>query len=229
MPKFMAVHTLPEPMESSAVVPIAKKVRANCTFDAYWVGTQVQLNDEGNARAQMKKILYLLLIILSVLPCVVAFEELEALDFTKFKEHDKDDKITVVSPTRVEWNQLDRSRDAGLTKKFEKEYLGDFIITFEFCFTDIEAGNNENRQIIRLIKLISKIGKKKPQPRNSLTFYVEQSDDKDDQGYSVFFEKSDGTNIWVNVGTTFYTGVTYYVKIQRIQDEFYYRFLQTLP
>ena len=48
MPKFMAVHTLPEPMESSAVTPIAKKVRANCTFDAYWVGTLVQLNDEGN-------------------------------------------------------------------------------------------------------------------------------------------------------------------------------------
>ena len=48
MPKFMAVHTLPEPMESAAVVPIAKKVRANCNYDAYWVGTQVQLNDEGN-------------------------------------------------------------------------------------------------------------------------------------------------------------------------------------
>ena len=43
----MAVHTLPEPMESEAVAPIAKKVRANCTFDAYWVGTQVQLNDKG--------------------------------------------------------------------------------------------------------------------------------------------------------------------------------------
>jgi hypothetical protein len=47
MPKYMAIHTLPEPMEGDAVAPIAKKVKANCTFDAYWVGTQVQLNDEG--------------------------------------------------------------------------------------------------------------------------------------------------------------------------------------
>ena len=43
----MAVHTLPEPMENEAVAPLARKVAANATLEAYWVGTQVQLNDEG--------------------------------------------------------------------------------------------------------------------------------------------------------------------------------------
>jgi hypothetical protein len=47
MPKYMAIHTLPEPMEGDAVAPIAKKVKAYSTLDAYWVGTWVQLNDEG--------------------------------------------------------------------------------------------------------------------------------------------------------------------------------------
>ena len=47
MPKYMAIHTLPEPMETEAVAPLARKVAANATLDAYWVGTQVQHNDKG--------------------------------------------------------------------------------------------------------------------------------------------------------------------------------------
>ncbi len=43
----MAIHTLPEPMANEDVTPLAKKVAANATLEAYWVGTQVQLNDEG--------------------------------------------------------------------------------------------------------------------------------------------------------------------------------------
>ncbi len=47
VPKYMAIHTLPEPMANEDVTPLAKKVAAYATLDAYWVGTQVQLNDEG--------------------------------------------------------------------------------------------------------------------------------------------------------------------------------------
>ena len=47
MPKYMAIHTLPEPMETEAVAPLARKVAANATLNAYWVGTQVQHNDKG--------------------------------------------------------------------------------------------------------------------------------------------------------------------------------------
>jgi hypothetical protein len=47
VPKYMAIHTLPEPMETEAVAPLARKVAANATLDAYWVGTQVQHNDKG--------------------------------------------------------------------------------------------------------------------------------------------------------------------------------------
>ena len=47
MPKYMAIHTLPEPMETEAVTPLARKVAENATLDAYWVGTQVQHNDKG--------------------------------------------------------------------------------------------------------------------------------------------------------------------------------------
>ncbi len=47
MPKFMAVHTMPEPVEAEAIAPLAKKVKANSTLDAYWVGSWTQLNEEG--------------------------------------------------------------------------------------------------------------------------------------------------------------------------------------
>jgi hypothetical protein len=47
VPKYMAIHTLPEPMKSEDVDPLARKVAANATLDAYWVGTQVQLDDKG--------------------------------------------------------------------------------------------------------------------------------------------------------------------------------------
>jgi len=34
LPKFMAIHTLPEPMETEAITPLAKKVAANAeVFD----------------------------------------------------------------------------------------------------------------------------------------------------------------------------------------------------
>jgi len=49
VPKFIALHTLPQPGEVEAAVPIAKKVKAYSTLDAYWVGTWVQLNKEGKA------------------------------------------------------------------------------------------------------------------------------------------------------------------------------------
>jgi hypothetical protein len=47
LPKFLAIHTLPEPMEAESVTPLAKKVKSYCTLDAYWVGSWVQLNDDG--------------------------------------------------------------------------------------------------------------------------------------------------------------------------------------
>ena len=34
-------------METEAITPLAKKVAANATLDAYWVGTSAQLNEEG--------------------------------------------------------------------------------------------------------------------------------------------------------------------------------------
>ena len=49
MPKYMAIHTLTEPMATEDMTPLANKIAANATLDAYWVGTQVQLNDEGKA------------------------------------------------------------------------------------------------------------------------------------------------------------------------------------
>lgn len=45
MPKFMAIHTLPEPMNVDPA--LAKKVASSCTMDAYWVASQAQLNEEG--------------------------------------------------------------------------------------------------------------------------------------------------------------------------------------
>jgi len=47
MPKFLAVHVLPSPMTTEQGTPLAKKVKANSTVDAYWVRSWGQSNKEG--------------------------------------------------------------------------------------------------------------------------------------------------------------------------------------
>ncbi|MGB9854446.1 MAG: nickel-binding protein [Candidatus Bathyarchaeales archaeon] len=44
--KFLAVHTMPTPLTREEALAIARKVKDNCTVDAYWVKSWVQLNDE---------------------------------------------------------------------------------------------------------------------------------------------------------------------------------------
>jgi hypothetical protein len=46
MGKFLAIHPLPGiTLEEGA--PIAKMVKANSTLDAYWVGSWIQMNEQG--------------------------------------------------------------------------------------------------------------------------------------------------------------------------------------
>ena len=47
MGKFLAVHTLPSPATIEQATPIGKAAKANSTLDAYWVGSWLQLNQEG--------------------------------------------------------------------------------------------------------------------------------------------------------------------------------------
>jgi hypothetical protein len=47
MPKFLAVHVLSSPKTTEQGAPLAKKVKANITVDAYWVRSWGQLNKEG--------------------------------------------------------------------------------------------------------------------------------------------------------------------------------------
>jgi hypothetical protein len=47
MPKFLAVHVLKTPLTVEQGSPIAKKVRAYSTVDAYWVRSWAQFNKDG--------------------------------------------------------------------------------------------------------------------------------------------------------------------------------------
>jgi len=47
MPKFLVIHPLKAPVTAEEVAPLAMKVVANCTLDAYWLGSWAQLNAEG--------------------------------------------------------------------------------------------------------------------------------------------------------------------------------------
>ena len=48
MAKFIAVHPLETPLTSDEVAPSARRVKAESTLDAYWVGSWLVLNEEGN-------------------------------------------------------------------------------------------------------------------------------------------------------------------------------------
>ena len=47
MGKFLAVHTLPSPTTTEQAAPIAKAVKAGSSADAYWVGSWLQMNEQG--------------------------------------------------------------------------------------------------------------------------------------------------------------------------------------
>jgi hypothetical protein len=47
MGQFLAIHTLPSPTTTEEATPIAKAVKANSSADAYWVGSWLQLNEQG--------------------------------------------------------------------------------------------------------------------------------------------------------------------------------------
>jgi hypothetical protein len=47
MGKFLAIHPLPSPTTVEEATPIAKAVRTNVSTDAYWVGSWLQLNEQG--------------------------------------------------------------------------------------------------------------------------------------------------------------------------------------
>ena len=48
MPKFMVVHPMDDPVTIEEARPIAQKAKKmNTNVDAYWVGSWLQLNEEG--------------------------------------------------------------------------------------------------------------------------------------------------------------------------------------
>jgi hypothetical protein len=47
MGKFLAVHTLPSPTTAERATPMGKAVKANSGADAYWVGSWLQMNEQG--------------------------------------------------------------------------------------------------------------------------------------------------------------------------------------
>ena len=48
MPKFLAIHPFPKPVSLKEGTPLAKKVQATSTVDAYWVRSWGQLNEKGD-------------------------------------------------------------------------------------------------------------------------------------------------------------------------------------
>ena len=45
--KFLAIHPLETPLAAEESAPLAKKIKAGCKLDAYWVKSWAQLNAEG--------------------------------------------------------------------------------------------------------------------------------------------------------------------------------------
>ena len=49
MAKFILFHPLPVPMELSQVEPVARLAKRFSGADAYWIGSQVQIDAQGKA------------------------------------------------------------------------------------------------------------------------------------------------------------------------------------
>jgi hypothetical protein len=133
-------------------------------------------------------------------------------DFTTFTARTRADVISV-NQSHVSWDHMDRTFECNVSKSYGPGHFGDFEHKFEFEFHSIEAGDENERQILILWQLSVETGFR---PENMMLLYPFQLDSIDDRFRICFWQRSEGNRQFVFIGDyVFSTRKTYYVTISR--------------
>ena len=136
-------------------------------------------------------------------------------DFTEYRETDPDNSISV-STNRVSWDNMDRDIGRNIWREYDTVYSSDFVHKFTFSIEQIEAGDVNPREIVRLWTLKG--------DDVSLILYAVQANSIDNIYNLVFFQKDQHGNIFVYYSSddndSLSVGEVYYATITKQDDEY---------
>ena len=134
-------------------------------------------------------------------------------DFTEYGKTDPGNSL-IVSTSRVSWMNMDRSTGRNIWREYDADFSSDFVHKFTFSIEQIEAGDKDPREIVRLWTL--KGGDV------SLIFYAVQANSVDDVYNVVFFQKDQHDNWFVYYSSddneALSVGEVYYATITKRDD-----------
>jgi DNA repair exonuclease SbcCD nuclease subunit len=136
------------------------------------------------------------------------------VDFNDFIEIDPDYRISIPYPNRVNWNQMNRSLERMLFKRYEEEDFKHFIHHLDFRLENFTTGTGGNRLIIAIWK-IAQTERGSPE-WNFTHLYAEQVGGQTTVYQTVFNQRVNGENTFVHIGPEILVpNQTYYATIIR--------------
>ena len=134
-------------------------------------------------------------------------------DFTEYGKTDPGNSL-IVSTSRVSWMNMDRSTGRNIWREYDADFSSDFVHKFTFSIEQIEAGDKDSREIVRLWTL--KGGDV------SLILYAVQANSVDDIYNLVFFQRDHHGN-WFDYyssddDNSLSVGEVYYATITKRDD-----------
>ena len=134
-------------------------------------------------------------------------------DFNEYRKIDPDNSLTV-STSRVSWINMDRSIGRNMWREYDVAFSSDFVHKFTFSIEQIEAGDKDPREIVRLWTLKG--------DDVSLILYAVQENSVDDIYNLVFFQRDQHGNLFVYHSTddndSLSVGEAYYATITKRDD-----------
>jgi len=136
------------------------------------------------------------------------------VDFNDFTEIDPDNRITIPASHRVEWNQMNRSMERMLFKRYEGSDFKHFIHHFDFRLENFTTGTGGNRLIVAIWK-IAQTERGSPE-WNFTHLYAEQVGGRTTVYQTIFNQRVNGENTFVHIGPEILVpNQTYYATIIR--------------
>jgi preprotein translocase subunit Sss1 len=116
---------------------------------------------------------------------------------TSFKIQNPNDTLKVTAD-KVSWSHADRSVFFGMSNMENESQIGDFTHRLSFSFTEVEAGDDNQRGIGGIWKVSNEF---QIPALNSISVWGEQVGDKDDVYYLYFAQKENDSLVFIrNLG-----------------------------
>jgi len=153
--------------------------------------------------------------LLSSYPLSDRFFELSYDDFTNYLKIDPDNSFSV-SSSEVRWVDMDRQIGRQLWRNYDTVLTGDFVHKLTFGIEEIEPGDSDPREMVRLWTVRG--------GDVSVIFYAVQSKTSDDEFNVVFFQRTGDGNLFVYYSSEnddpLLVGEEYYTMITKQDDKY---------